>query len=240
MNNGNIEAPARYGPAGRDPAERPPGDKPWIITETMPSGWVALYANADPSGIEDDDVEAADRAEAAYVADGYTFSGVTYGPHDSIESTDSEGRPLESQVSEGIHDGMFGNMQTLVWANSQVLEADLAAGRRPHHIDGTEYLLDATSEKTAWLPGCWWRLIEHGEWKASDFEDDEEEEHWGRDGAREALTTLFHEGWTPVRRLGNGYVERNERFHGYSGKLTLYLLRSGQGPRLVPPIERDE
>ncbi len=234
-----TDSPARYGPPGRDATERPPGTKPWIETEAMPAAWVPLYANADPSGLEDDDIEAADRAEARYVAEGYTFSGTAYGPHATIEDTDADGNPLDIEVCEGTYEGMFGNLQTLVWANAQVLAEDLAAGKRPYHVDDTEYLLDAGSEKATWLPACWWRLVEHGAWRASDFDDDEDEEHWGVDCAREAFAALFLEGWTPVRRLGNGYVERNERFRGYKGTLTLYLMRYSPERKQVPPIEQD-
>ena len=240
-NNETASAPARYGPPGRDPAERPPNAKPWLQTEAMPAAWATLYANADPSGLDDDDIEAAERAEARYAADGYVFSGTAYGPHDSIENTDAAGNPLEVHVFTGWYEGILGDMQTAIWSNADVLEADLATGKRPHYIDGTEYLLDATEEKTAWLPACWWRLIEHGTWKASDFEDDDEEEHWGVECAREALAELFYgvSGWTPVRRLGNGYVERQDRFRGHEGTLALYLMRWSNERKQVPPIEQD-
>ena len=233
--------PARYGPAGRDPAERPRGSKPWIQTEAMFAAWAVLYANADPSGMEDEaDLAAATRAEAAYAAEGYVFSGTTYGPHDTIENTDAEGNALDTHVFGGKCHGVYGDLQNLVWANAEVLANDLAAGKRPHHVDGAEYLLDAENEEAVWLPACWWRLIEHGAWKASDFEDDEEEEYWGIDCAREVLATRFPTGWKPVRRLGNGYLERNERFRGYEGALTLYVVRHDQERLQVPPIERDE
>ena len=232
-------APARYGAPGRDPAERPPNARPWLQTEEMPAAWGPLFANADPSGLDDEDIEAAERAEARYAAEGYTFSGTAYGPHDTIENTDVEGRPLDVHTFDGVYEGVFGDMQTLVWANAEVLEADLAAGRRPYHIDGAEYLLDAATEKTAWLPACWWRLVEHGAWKASDFDDEEEEERWGRECALEVFATLYIEGWTPVRRLGNGYVERNERFRGHEGELTPYLMRYGRERKEVPPIDQD-
>jgi len=156
----------------------------------MPAAWATLYANADPSGLDDDDIEAAERAEARYAAEGYTFSGTAYGPHDSIENTDAEGNPLDVHEFDGAYEGVFGDLQTVIWANAEVLEADLAAGKRPHRIDGTEYLLDATAERAAWLPACWWRLIEHGSWKASDFDDDEDEERWGRECALEVFATL--------------------------------------------------
>ena len=238
--NETTNAPSRYGPAGRDPAERPPGAKPWLQTEAIPAAWVTLYANADPSGLEDGEIEAAERTEAAYAAEGYVFSGTTYGPHDSLENTDGAGNPLDAHQFTGTHEGMLGDMQTAVWANDKVLEADLAAGKRPYHFEGTEYLLDATEEKVIWLPACWWRLIEHGAWKASDFDDDEEE-HWSFECAREALAELFYGfgGWRPVRRLGNGYVTREERFRGHEGTLTLYLMRSETEPLRAPPIEED-
>ena len=110
---------------------------------------------------------------------------------------------------------MFGKLQTVIWTNAGVLEGDLAAGKRPYPADGAEYLLDATGENAVWLPACWWRLVEHGAWKASDFDDDEDEEHWGMACACEVFAELQHDGWTPIRRLGTGYVERNEHFHGY-------------------------
>jgi len=156
-----------------------------------------------------------------------------------IEDTDTEGNPLDVHEFGGAYEGVYGDLQTLIWANTAVLEDDLAAGKRPYRIDETEYLLDATGEKIAWLPACWWRLIEHGAWKASDFEDDEDEEHWGHECALEVFATLYLEGWTPVRRLGNGYVERNERFHAYEGTLTPYLMRYSRERRHVPPIEQD-
>ena len=177
--NKTADAPARYGPAGRDPAERPANAKPWLETEAMPAAWATLYANADPSGLEADDIEAAERAEARYAAEGYTFSGTAYGPHDSIENTDAEGNPLDV-----------------------------------HEFDGA--------------------------WKASDFDDDENEERWGRECALEVFATLYLEGWTPVRRLGNGYVERNETFHGHEGPLTPYLMRYKRERKQVPPIEQDD
>lgn len=237
--NDTPTAPARYGPAGRDPAERPRGEKPWIRTEAMFATWAVLYANADPSGMEEADLAAATRAEAAYAAEGYVFSGTTYGPHDTIENTDVEGNPLDTHVFGGRCDGTYGDLQNLVWTNEAVLENDLAAGKRPYHFDGTEYLLDATEEEARWLPACWWRLIEHGAWKSSDFDDDEDEERWGFECARDVLGTLFDAGWTPVRRLGNGYIERNERFRGYTGALTLYVVRRNRERLQAPPIERD-
>ncbi len=240
MENETTDAPARYGPPGPDPAQRPTGAKPWLVTEAMPAAWGPLFANADPSGLEDDDVEAAERAEARYAAEGYTFSGTAYGPHDSIENTDAEGNPLDIHESSGTYEGMFGDLQTFVWANAEVLANDLAAGKRPYHVEGTEYLLDAENEEAIWLPACWWRLIEHGAWKATDFDDDEEEEHWGVECAREVLATPLPTGWRPVRRLGNGYLERNERFRGYKGALTLYVIQYKQGRLQVPEIERDE
>ena len=234
--------PARYGPPGRDPLQRPADEKPWLQTERMPSAWIPLFANADPSGLEGDTdwpVEAADREEALYAADGYTFSGTTYAPHDDWEGVDAEGRPRDpAEPMEAAYDGSFGHLETFVWANAGVLESDLAAGKRPYPCEGAEYLLDAASEKPAWLPAYWWRLIEHGEWKASDFDDDEDEEHWGRDCAVEVLESLAADGWTPVRRIGNGYVERQERYRGYEGTLTLYLLRRGSTPPPVPPSSR--
>ena len=244
QNKDTTGKPARYGPSGPDPAERPRGSKPWIVTEAMPSAWVTLYANADPSGMEDDTdwpIEMAERAEARYAAEGYAFSGTGYAPHGDWEASDAEGNPRPHQGEfDGTYEGTFGRLQTFVWSNSRVIEDDLAAGKRPYHADGAEYLLDAISEKAAWLPACWWRLIEHGEWKASDFDDDEDEEHWGFECAREVLASLSSNGWVPVRRLGNGYLERNERFRGYKSNLTLYLMRQSQEPRRVPPIERDE
>ena len=234
-----AEAPARYGPPGRDPAERPADAKPWLQTEAMPTAWATLFANTDPSALEDDDIEAAERAEARYAAEGYTFSGTTYGPHDAIESTNAEGNPLDVHTFDGTYEGMFGDLQTLIWANAAVLDEDLAAGKRPHHIEGTEYLLDATTEDMRWLPACWWRLIEHGAWNTSDFDDDEDEERWGRECALEVFATLFLEGCTPVRRLGNGYVERNERFHGHKGDLAPYLMRYNRQRKEVPPITQD-
>lgn len=233
----------RYGPPGRDPAERPRGAKPWLLIEAMPSAWVPLYANADPSGLEDDTdwpLGMAERAEARYAAEGYTFSGTAYAPGGGWEPTDADGnpRPPEGQF-DGTYEGVFGNLQTVIWTNAAVLEDDLAAGKRPYPADGAEYLLDATGENAVWLPACWWRLVEHGAWKASDFDDDEDEEHWGWACACEVFAELQHDGWTPVRRLGAGYVERNEHFHGYKGDLTLYLIRRGLEPKPVPPIERD-
>lgn len=233
-------APARYGAPGRDPAERPPEARPWLQTEAMPAAWGPLFANADPSGLEDDDIEAAERAEARYAAEGYTFSGMAYGPHDTIENTDKEGQPLDVHTFDGVYEGVFGEMQTLVWANAEVLEGDLAAGKRPHHIDGTEYLLDAATEKTAWLPACWWRLVEHGAWRTSDFDNEDDEERWGRECALEVFATLRIDGWTPVRRLGNGYVERSERFRGHKGELAPYLMRYSRETKRIPPIEQDD
>ena len=237
----STTVPSRYGPAGRDPAERPRGSKPWIQTEAMFAAWAVLYANADPSGMENEaDLAAATRAEAAYAAEGYVFSGTTYGPYDTIENTDVEGNPLDTHVFGGTYDGVYGDLQNLVWANAEVLANDLAAGKRPCYFDGTEYLLDAEHEEAVWLPGCWWRLIEHGAWKADDFEDDEQEDHWNAECARDVLATLHESGWTPVRRLGNGYVERNERFRGHKGDLTLYLMRRGQQRIQVPPVQQDD
>ena len=241
--NETTNVPDRYGPPGRDSAERPKGAKRWLLTEAMPSAWVPLYANADPSGLEDDSdwpLEMAERAEARYAAEGYTFSGTTCTPDGGWEDTDADGNPRPPEEPfDDTYEGVFGTLQNVIWTNAAVLENDLAAGKRPYLADGAEYLLDATRENAVWLPACWWRLIEHGEWKASDFDDDEDEEHWGAACAREVLAGLHHDGWTPVRRLGNGYVERSEQFHGYKGELTLYLLRRELEPKPIPPIYRD-
>ena len=234
------EAPARYGAPGRDSAERGANAKPWIQTEAMPAAWANLYANADPSGLEDGEIDDAERVEAGYAAEGYTFSGSAYGPHDSIESTDDEGNPLDVHRFEGRYNGLYGDLETVVWSNAAVLEEDLAAGKRPHRVDGTEYLLDANDEKVRWLPACWWRLIEHGEWRTSDFDYDEDEEHWGRECALDFFATLYRESWTPVRRLGNGYVEREGRFRGHNGTLTPYLMRYKPEVKEVPAIQQDD
>ena len=241
--NETIGPAQRYGPPGRDPAERPRGAKPWLLTGAMPSAWVPLYANADPSGLEDDTdwpLGMAERAEARYAAEGYAFSGTAYAPSGSWEPTDADGNPRSPEGQfDGTYEGVFGRLQTVIWTSAGVLEDDLAAGKRPYPADGAEYLLDATGENAVWLPACWWRLVEHGAWKASDFDDDEDEEHWGLACACEVFAELQHDGWTPVRRLGAGYVERNEHFHRYRGDLTLYLIRRGLEPKPVPPIERD-
>ena len=92
--NETTNVHTRYGPPGRDPAERPKGAKPWLLTEAMPSAWVPLYANADPSGLEDDTdwpLEMAEEAEARYAAEGYAFSGTACAPSGGWEPTDADG-----------------------------------------------------------------------------------------------------------------------------------------------------
>ena len=85
----------RYGPPGPDPAERPRGAKPWLLTEAMPAGWVPLYANADPSGLEDDTdspLAMAERAEARYAAEGYAFGATARAPDGGRERSSPTSR----------------------------------------------------------------------------------------------------------------------------------------------------
>ncbi|MCY4056393.1 MAG: hypothetical protein OXG44_00180, partial [Gammaproteobacteria bacterium] len=87
---------------------------------------------------------------------------------------------------------------------------------------------------------CWWRLIEHGEWRTSDFDYEEDENGWGRECTLDFFATLYIDGWTPVRRLGNGYVEREGRFRGREGTLTPYLMRNKRESKEVPAIQQDD